>query len=68
MFTLMMLTWRYLLHDGRQTPQSQPALIASGHHGAAELHHDAFGLFQLTAVGEGFPMRPWENCRGINES
>lgn len=43
----------HLLHYGGQPSQGQAALVAAGDHRAAQLDHDALGLLQLAAVGEG---------------
>lgn len=43
----------HLLHNRRQPPQGQAALVASGDHGAAQLHHDPLGVTELAAAGEG---------------
>ncbi len=55
--------WRYLLYYRGQSSQRQTALIP-GHHSTPQLHYNAFGLLQLTAVRKRLPMRTWErDCR-----
>lgn len=55
----------HLLYDGGEPSQRQPTFIPPCDHSTAQLHHNPFGLFQLTAMGKGLPMGTWErNCEG----
>ena len=57
----LMPCFHHLFHDGRQSSQCQASLIPPRHHSAAQLHHDASGLPELTPVDQGPPMavRDW---------